>query len=241
MSRGIMLAVVMFFVNLVLVMSIQANDAIVNLIMAQSLIGLAEDYSTRPKSKFEERLKKWRRGLEYDFERVEREFGSFVRKVSKNTGVDYNLILAVILVESRGDVNLCSVSNACGLMQVKVEAAQEVGVYGSLFDPEINILAGAKYLVSLCDRYGFCDVGWQLIAYNMGPGGAKKYREKGKRPIDNYYVARVDDILEKRKNHQKKLVKTVARIPLVLPKSRDEHRKRISWKVVVKLIGRSKR
>ena len=56
-------------------------------------------------------------------------------------------------------------AGARGLLQLMPSTAQEVGLVSD--DPAANVLAGARYLRLLLDRYG--DVELALAAYNLGP------------------------------------------------------------------------
>jgi soluble lytic murein transglycosylase-like protein len=74
-----------------------------------------------------------------------------------------------------------------GLMQLMPETAGSLGVTDA-FDPEQNVMAGARFFRSLLDRYG--DVDTALAAYNWGPGNLE--RGKGSLPQETReYVARV--------------------------------------------------
>ena len=63
------------------------------------------------------------------------------------------------------DPGAVSDAGARGLLQLMPETARELGVSGD--DPSANVLAGARYLRQLLDRYG--DVELALAAYNVGP------------------------------------------------------------------------
>ena len=56
-------------------------------------------------------------------------------------------------------------AGALGLLQVMPGTAREVGL--TAYEPGANVLAGARYLRQLLDRYG--DVDLALAAYNAGP------------------------------------------------------------------------
>lgn len=66
-------------------------------------------------------------------------------------GVDTTLILAVIEQESLGDSDAVSSTGASGLMQLMPATAQDMGLgeKENLFDPEVNIRLGSKYLAFL--------------------------------------------------------------------------------------------
>jgi soluble lytic murein transglycosylase-like protein len=89
--------------------------------------------------------------------------------------VDPVMILAVIHVESRFDSRAVSSKGAMGLMQLVPGTARAVASQleidwsdeEQLFDPELNILLGTRYLRSMLDR--FEDPDTALAAYNAGP------------------------------------------------------------------------
>lgn len=96
---------------------------------------------------------------------------------SEETGVPANLIAAMIAKESSGNMNAVSSvrgKDYTGLMQVGEEAATEVGITDRNASPATNILAGARYLSKMIDKYGG-DIPKALAAYNAGPGNVDKY------------------------------------------------------------------
>ena len=95
-------------------------------------------------------------------------------------GLDPDLIMSVVYVESRGNPDECSKAGACGLMQIMPETAEDLGFsHQDRFDPEKNIVMGAKYLNWLMgEKHGF-DIHEALLAYNAGPGTAVYKIQKG--------------------------------------------------------------
>lgn len=93
--------------------------------------------------------------------------------------IDWRLVAAVIAEESAFDASAMSPRGAFGLMQVKAEAARDVGVY-PYGDPDSNILAGVRYLALMREQFpGATPVDHQammLAAYNMGPGHMRDAR-----------------------------------------------------------------
>jgi hypothetical protein len=87
-------------------------------------------------------------------------------------GIDWRLVAAVIAEESGFRPNAMSRAGAYGLMQVKEEAAREVGVFP--YDhPDANIQAGVRYLAAMRAAFPALRMRDQqalmLAAYNMGP------------------------------------------------------------------------
>lgn len=104
-----------------------------------------------------------------------------LRKAADHTGVDYDLLKAVIAVESGFDTQAVSPKGAVGLMQLMPATAQRFGVEASrqrsvqqqLADPAVNVPAGARYLNHLMNLFpGRLDL--VLAAYNAGEGAVRR-------------------------------------------------------------------
>ena len=93
-------------------------------------------------------------------------------KASERYGVPVNLLKAVAKAESNFRPDAVSSCGAQGVMQLMPSTARSLGV-DDAFDPEQNIMGGAKYLGGLLDRYG--DPKLALAAYNAGSGNVAKY------------------------------------------------------------------
>jgi soluble lytic murein transglycosylase-like protein len=106
------------------------------------------------------------------------------------------LLRAVIRQESAFRPCAISPKGAMGLMQLMPETAEQFRVEDP-FDPAQNVLAGARYLKQLLDRFGG-DVRLALAAYNAGPA-----RVEGKQipdiPETRQYVQQIVSELEKTK------------------------------------------
>ncbi|MQW87831.1 lytic transglycosylase domain-containing protein [Sinorhizobium saheli] len=105
-----------------------------------------------------------------------------ITEASRRFGIPAAWIVAVMRVESAGDVRAVSSAGAMGLMQVMPDTWGELRVrYGlgrNPYDPRDNILAGTAYLREMWDRYG--DVAATLAAYNAGPARYDEHRSKGR-------------------------------------------------------------
>jgi soluble lytic murein transglycosylase-like protein len=97
----------------------------------------------------------------------------FILAAASETQLEPALLRAVILVESGFNETAVSKKGAQGLMQLMPETAEHYGA-SDAFDPAQNILAGARYLRDLTERY---DSNLQLVlaAYNAGEGAVERH------------------------------------------------------------------
>lgn len=117
-------------------------------------------------------------------------FDEIIQRASVKHGVDFHLIKSVILAESMFDTKAVSSAGARGLMQLMPDTAKELGVSDS-FDPEQNIMGGAKYLKFLLKK--FKSTKNALAGYNAGPAAVVYYN--GIPPFDETtaYVEKVSN------------------------------------------------
>jgi len=94
-------------------------------------------------------------------------------RASKKFNVPVNLLKAIAKAESNFNPNAVSKAGAQGIMQLMPGTAKELGVKDP-FDPEQNIMGGAKYISDLLKRYKG-DTKLALAAYNAGMNNVKKY------------------------------------------------------------------
>lgn len=116
-------------------------------------------------------------------------YGKSLDTVSMLTGLDRDMIVSVIAIESEGVANATSPVGAKGLMQLMPETARELGVKDRT-DPFQNMLGGSRYIQALQKEYGFDNIDQALIAYNMGPSRAKRFLSQYDEQ-DNAYVKRI--------------------------------------------------
>lgn len=102
------------------------------------------------------------------------EVRAMVTKMAPTYGLDPELVLAVIAVESGYRVDVVSNKNAMGLMQLIPETAERFGVTKP-FDPEQNLRGGMKYLRWLL-AYFDGNVPFALAGYNAGEGAVLQYK-----------------------------------------------------------------
>ncbi len=93
---------------------------------------------------------------------------------ARRHGLDPDLVLAVVAVESSFKPDAVSAKGARGLMQLMPATAADLGVANAL-DPTQNLDGGSRYLGSLVTRYDG-DLKKALAAYNAGAGAVSRYR-----------------------------------------------------------------
>ena len=103
--------------------------------------------------------------------------------------IDFELVLAIIYVESRFTPNIVSDSNCYGLMQINGIHKNWLRDYGitDLLDPKQNILAGTLILKSYFEKYG---EEYGLMAYNSGD--KKTLENKNNKIKETSYTKRVN-------------------------------------------------
>ena len=107
-----------------------------------------------------------------------------IEKYSKETGLDEELLAAIIKVESGFNKDAKSNMGAVGLMQLLPETAEWMSdkldiefEEEDLLDPEKNIKLGSHYFKYLFDMYKSEDLA--ILAYNGGLGNVNKWLENG--------------------------------------------------------------
>jgi soluble lytic murein transglycosylase-like protein len=91
-------------------------------------------------------------------------------RASAQTGVPASLLVATAYQESRMDPAARSDAGAEGLLQLMPQTAREVQLASA--SPALNVLAGARYLRQMLDRFGTVDLA--LAAYNAGPTAVER-------------------------------------------------------------------
>lgn len=103
-------------------------------------------------------------------------FESCFKKAAKAYGIPVSLVIAFARGESDFNPNAKSTANCHGIMQIQWPGtAKDLGVtqLKDLYDPCKNILAGARYIRMMIDRYNG-NLHLAVAAYNYGPGRIKK-------------------------------------------------------------------
>jgi soluble lytic murein transglycosylase-like protein len=86
-------------------------------------------------------------------------------QASRAAGLPLAMLVAVAQVESRFEASAHSQAGATGLMQVMPSTARSLALTAG--EPESNVLAGARFLRQMLDRFRSTDLA--LAAYNAGP------------------------------------------------------------------------
>ena len=114
----------------------------------------------------------------------EHEIIHFIRTQANRYSVDPGLVAAIISAESAYNPNAISSKGALGLMQLMPLTAGELAKRekiivnnNNLFDPEINIILGVRYLSELNTRY-HNNMELVLAAYHAGIGNVTRYNNK---------------------------------------------------------------
>jgi soluble lytic murein transglycosylase-like protein len=93
--------------------------------------------------------------------------------IARRYGLEPELVLAVVAVESSFRSDAVSPKGAQGLMQLMPRTADSLGVH-DVFDPEQNLDGGVRHLRTLVDRYDG-DLTRALAAYNAGEAAVERY------------------------------------------------------------------
>lgn len=107
------------------------------------------------------------------YSRNKNAFDHIIQQAAQQHGVSEGLIKAVMHTESGFNVNARSPVGAQGLMQLMPATARRFNV-SNAYDPQENIMAGAKYLAWLLKRFNG-NTTLALAGYNAGEGNIAKY------------------------------------------------------------------
>lgn len=127
-------------------------------------------------------------------------YDGLIKRTARRVSLDPLLIKSVMHAESDFDPNAISSRGARGLMQLMPDTARRYGV-AHVFDPRENVMAGARYLSDLLDRFdGRLELA--LAGYNAGEhavsqtGGIPPYDETRR------YVRKVMHLYREYRNDQ---------------------------------------
>lgn len=118
-----------------------------------------------------------------------RAYAGLIDEAAEKYRIDAALIASVMEAESAFNPFAVSRAGAMGLMQLMPDVAAELGA-NAPFDPRENIMAGARYLRWLLDRY-HGNVELTLAGYNAGPTAVARYGAVPPYPETKHYVKTV--------------------------------------------------
>lgn len=95
------------------------------------------------------------------------------QKAADTYNISIDLLKAVARQESGFQSNIVSSAGAIGVMQLMPSTADYLGVTNP-YDPEQNIMGGAKLLAELYEKYNG-NLDYTLAAYNAGSGAVERY------------------------------------------------------------------
>lgn len=107
------------------------------------------------------------------FSKNQNTYDHLIHQAAETHRVSAGLIKAVIHTESGFNLHARSPVGAQGLMQLMPATAKRFNV-NNVYDPQQNILGGAKYLSWLLKRFNG-NTALALAAYNAGEGNVSKY------------------------------------------------------------------
>ena len=148
------------------------RDGVVHL--SDRPMGPGSELLVRGKKRIKNRRAAGKHTLRY-LENNEKRFAHLIDRVSRDLGLDRNLIHAVVRVESAFDPRAVSRAGAVGLMQLMPETAKHYGVRDSR-NPAQNVYAGVLHLRKLIQQFN--DVVLALAAYNAGENAVINYGYK---------------------------------------------------------------
>ena len=102
-----------------------------------------------------------------------RAYDELIDKAAARYDLDPDLIRSVMQTESAFNPIAVSPAGAMGLMQLMPALAEEFGITDP-FDPEQNIMGGARYLRQLLNMHDG-NVRLAVASYNAGPGTVARY------------------------------------------------------------------
>ena len=101
-------------------------------------------------------------------------YDRFITKASRQHGVSFPLLKAIIKAESDFNPRAVSKKGALGLMQIMPKNLKSLQI-ADPFDPLENIMGGARYFKKLLKRFNG-ELSLSLAAYNAGPAVVDTYK-----------------------------------------------------------------
>lgn len=125
-------------------------------------------------------------------------------KAAQTYKVPVNLLKAIGYAESSFRQDATSYCGAQGIMQLMPATAESLGV-SDAYDPEQNIMGGAKYISQLLSKYDG-NVSLALAAYNAGSGNVAKYGGIPPFQETQNYVVKVTNYMKQELDADQKVV-----------------------------------
>jgi len=170
-----------------LVMLICSSNAAADIYMYVDSEGVLHFTNAPTSNKYKVYLKE--RPRKQGSDRDSTDYDDFIQEASDRYGVAFSLIKAIIRAESAFNPKAVSRKGAMGLMQIMPENFKAFNLEDP-FDPQQNIMAGARYMAELLDRFQG-KVPLALAAYNAGPTKVEAYRDIPPYQETEEYVKRV--------------------------------------------------
>ena len=123
---------------------------------------------------------------------IDRSLAESIHDVAREEGISPPVAFGLVNTESTFRERVVSSAGARGLTQVLPNTAKSVvpeAVGSRIFERDINLRAGFRYLRQMMDKYSG-DLRLALLAYNRGPGNVDRILDRGGNP-DNGYADRV--------------------------------------------------
>jgi soluble lytic murein transglycosylase-like protein len=120
--------------------------------------------------------------------RIPADLAQLVFDVAVQEGLEPELAFRLVNLESAFNPRAKSHANAYGLAQVQVGTAKFYKrdiTAEELYEPELNLRIGFRYLRDLMENYGG-DLKLALLAYNRGPSRVKTLMDEGVNPDNGY-------------------------------------------------------
>ena len=135
------------------------------------------------------RLNRATRIIEYSSRyAVSADLAARVFDAANGESIDPELAFRLVKLESDFDPHAQSAAGALGLTQLMPSTARyyQKGLRDAqLFDPDLNLHIGFRYLHSLIEQY-HGNVGLALLVYNRGEAAVESARAEGRNPTNGY-------------------------------------------------------
>ncbi len=117
-------------------------------------------------------------------------YRDMIEVIAARHGLETELVMGVVKVESNFNPECRSRVGATGLMQVMPRTGSHMECDDDLEDPQANVECGCRVLKKYLALYNG-NVIYGLAAYNSGPGNANPSAKESKTPFNFGYVEKV--------------------------------------------------